>query len=272
MISNLNLGNSVSEAELKNSVTVSSVKETEIIKITVTTKIPVNSSKIANEIAKVFAEKVKEIYSIENVQVVDEAETPTTPSNINHRKDIIVFAFIGVVVAAMYVLIANMLDTTVKTAEDVEKQFKVTSILLSIPMYNFRYAKKEVRKDNENKKRINSRKNPKSPISEVFRTLRTNIQFMDTSKKMKTLLLTSTLPGEGKSWVSSNLAVTFAQAGKKVILIDADMRKGRQYTIFGVSPRPGLSNYLSEIDIERPEINEDLSNVLTKNRNREFIC
>ena len=81
---------------------------------------------------------------------------------------------------------------------------------------------------------------PKSPISEVFRTLRTNIQFMNTKGKLKSILITSTLPGEGKSWVSSNLAVTFAQAGKKVILIDADMRKGRVYSIFGASPRPGL--------------------------------
>ncbi len=113
------------------------------------------------------------------------------------------------------------------------------------------------------RKELIAQRDPKSPISEIFRTLRTNIQFMDTSKKMKTLLLTSTFPGEGKSWVSSNLAVTFAQAGKKVILIDADMRKGRQYTIFGVSPRPGLSNYLSEIDIERPE-ETDISMYLQK--------
>ena len=113
------------------------------------------------------------------------------------------------------------------------------------------------------RKELIAQRDPKSPISEVFRTLRTNIQFMDTSKKMKILLLTSTFPGEGKSLVSSNLAVTFAQAGKKVILIDADMRKGRQYTIFGVSPRPGLSNYLSEIDIERPE-ETDISMYLQK--------
>ena len=96
-------------------------------------------------------------------------------------------------------------------------------------------------------------KDPKSPISEIFRTLRTNIQFMNTSKKMKTLLITSTFPSEGKSWVASNLAVTFAQAGKKVVLIDADMRKGRQYAIFGVSPKPGLSNYLSGIDLDEEE-------------------
>ena len=100
------------------------------------------------------------------------------------------------------------------------------------------------------KKEVIAHKDPKSPISEVFRTLRTNIQFMSNSKKMKTLLVTSTFPGEGKSWVTSNLAVTFAQAGKRVILIDADMRKGRQYAIFGVSPRPGLSNLLAEYDID----------------------
>ena len=99
---------------------------------------------------------------------------------------------------------------------------------------------------------------PKSPISEVFRTLRTNIQFMNTKGKLKTLLVTSTMPGEGKSWVSSNLAVTFAQAGKKVVLIDADMRKGRQYTIFGASPRPGLSNYLSGVGEDYDEEDEEV--------------
>ena len=91
-------------------------------------------------------------------------------------------------------------------------------------------------------------RNPKSPISETFRTLRTNIQFMNINRKLKSILITSTLPGEGKSWVASNLAITFAQAEKKVILIDADMRKGRQYSIFGISPRPGLANYLAASD------------------------
>ena len=98
------------------------------------------------------------------------------------------------------------------------------------------------------KKELITFRNPKSPISETFRTLRTNIQFMNVNKRLKSILITSTLPGEGKSWVASNLAVTFAQAGKQVILIDADMRKARQYSIFGVSPRPGLANYLAEND------------------------
>lgn len=103
------------------------------------------------------------------------------------------------------------------------------------------------------KKEVIAHKDPKSPISEIFRTLRTNIQFINTNKKTKTLLVTSTLPGEGKSWIASNLAVTFAQTGKKVVLIDADMRKGRQYGIFDVPPTPGLSNYLSQIGITKKE-------------------
>ena len=95
------------------------------------------------------------------------------------------------------------------------------------------------------KKEVIAYTSPKSPISEIFRTLRTNIQFMNVKRKMQVLLVTSTSPSEGKSWISSNLAVTFAQAGKKVIIIDSDMRKGRQFAILGVAPRPGLSDFLS---------------------------
>lgn len=112
------------------------------------------------------------------------------------------------------------------------------------------------------RKELVTQLDPKSPISEVFRTLRTNIQFMNTKGKLKTILVTSTFPGEGKSWVVSNLAATFAQAGKKVIIIDADMRKGRQYTIFGISPIPGLSNYLSGVGTDNEEGDEDLADYI----------
>ena len=111
------------------------------------------------------------------------------------------------------------------------------------------------------RKELIAYKDPKSPISEVFRTLRTNIQFMNTSRKLKVIQITSTFPGEGKSWIASNLAVTFAQAGKKVVLIDADMRKGRQYVIFGAAPKPGLSNYLSGVSEDESET-EDLSHYI----------
>ena len=103
------------------------------------------------------------------------------------------------------------------------------------------------------------KKDPKSPISEVFRTLRTNIQFMNTNKNLKTLLITSTVPGEGKSLIAANLAATFAQANKKVVLIDCDMRKGRQHSIFGATQKPGLSNYLSGVSSEGEEGEKELA-------------
>ena len=105
------------------------------------------------------------------------------------------------------------------------------------------------------KKELIVHRDPKSPVSEMFRTLRTNIQFMNADKQLKTLLITSTLPEEGKSWVAANLAITFAQAGKRVLIVDADMRKGRQFNIFDVSPIPGLSNYLSGVVEEKEKQN-----------------
>ncbi len=92
---------------------------------------------------------------------------------------------------------------------------------------------------------------PKSPISEIFRTLRTNIQYMKRGDKAQSILLTSTVQGEGKSFIASNLAVTFAQAGKNTIIVDADMRRPRQHKKFQTQMYPGLSNYLSGVDLDR---------------------
>ena len=130
-----NLGINVDEANLRQNVSVSSVKDTELIEITVSNENAGYSAKIANEIAKVFTNKVGEIYNINNVHVVDEAEVSSSPSNVNHVKDIVIFAFIGAVIAIMYVLIANMLDTTVKTQQDIEKLTKCP-VLASIPIYD----------------------------------------------------------------------------------------------------------------------------------------
>ena len=100
---------------------------------------------------------------------------------------------------------------------------------------------------------------PKSPEAEMFRNLRTNIQFMNADSKKKVMLVTSTVPGEGKSYVSANLAVAFAQLDKRVLIIDADMRKGRQHNMFNLKSRPGISNYLSGVTDE--EFFKDKDNI-----------
>lgn len=87
---------------------------------------------------------------------------------------------------------------------------------------------------------------PKAIISETIRTLRTNLQFTAVDKDLKSILITSSMPGEGKSFIAANLAVAFAQSGKKTLLVDCDIRKGRQHYIFGTHNHKGLSNLLLE--------------------------
>lgn len=135
VISNMSIDN-LTEESLKKSVTVTAVEDTELIKITVRNSNPKDAALIANEIAKVFTEQVTSIYNISNIHVVDQAEVSEGPYNINHAKDLILFAFAGIVIASVYVLIANMLDTTVKTAEDVEKNTGLL-VLAQIPEYDF---------------------------------------------------------------------------------------------------------------------------------------
>lgn len=87
-------------------------------------------------------------------------------------------------------------------------------------------------------------KNPKSPVAEAFRTLRTNIQFSNIDKDIKTIIVTSAIPREGKSTVISNLASTMAQADKKVLIVDCDFRKPVLHKRFKISNLQGLTNIL----------------------------
>lgn len=91
---------------------------------------------------------------------------------------------------------------------------------------------------------------PKSNISEDIRTIRTNLQFTSSDNDAKVLLVTSSVPGEGKSFISSNLAAAFALTGESTLLIDSDLRLGRIHKIFGVSNKKGLSNLLVEKEID----------------------
>lgn len=88
--------------------------------------------------------------------------------------------------------------------------------------------------------------NPKSPVSEAYRSLRTNIQFSSVDSDLKTIMVTSASPGEGKSTTTSNLATTYAQAENRVLLIDADLRKPTAHHTFHCSNRLGLTNVLTK--------------------------
>lgn len=133
VISNLKIDKTV--ADLENNIKVTAQDDTEIIQIAVVDQDPEMARKIANEVANVFINKIaKEYYNMDNVYVVDEAKASEEPYNINHIKDLIIFAGIGFVISCVYVLIANMLDTTVKSKEDIEKKLGLT-VLTEMPIY-----------------------------------------------------------------------------------------------------------------------------------------
>lgn len=91
---------------------------------------------------------------------------------------------------------------------------------------------------------------PKSGVSEAIKTVRTNLQFSSIDEKVQSILITSSISGEGKSFISANLAVAFAQAENKVLVVDCDMRRGRQHKIFNVENEKGLSNLLID-DVQK---------------------
>ena len=139
VINNLQINKTVEE--LQKNIQVSAKKDTEIIEISVTDADNEMARRIANEAAQVFITQIaQEYYNMDNVYVVDEAIAESAPYNINHTKDLVIFVAAGFVIACIYVLIANMLDTTVKSKEDIEKKLGLT-VLTSIPMCDFKKAK-----------------------------------------------------------------------------------------------------------------------------------
>ena len=234
-IQNLNLDIPVSK--LEKNVEAKQIDNTQFLKISVKNESPERAKNIANELAEVFTEQIKEIYNLQNISIVDKAETEENPCNINHMKDMIIFGFAGIVLSIIIVMIIYMFDDTVKDQKDIEKNIKLR-IIGTLPV------------DRE-KTELIVENNPKSPIVESIKTIRTNILY---STRKNSILVTSCKEKEGKSWVINNVAVTFAQTGKRVILVDANLRQeNNKNEIFNIEKCEGLSDFIREISEDQME-------------------
>lgn len=139
--------------------------------------------------------------------------------------------FFGVAVA----MVVDQLDNTIKSSKDVEKLFDLP-VIGQVPLQEFIQKKGE---------QLVVRMKPKSAAAESYRTIRTNIQYFNIDENLKTIMITSGSPQEGKSLISANIAMAFAQANKKVALISCDLRRPSLHKIFHISNDNGLSNYLA---------------------------
>lgn len=222
--------------ELSENVSVEAYENTEMLKISVTNQDPELAASIANSIAQVFSGEIAKIYQINNISVVDVAVTPEEVSNNTLKRDLLIALFIGIFGTIGVVFVVYYFDDTVKLTDDLEEEIGMPVVA--------KVFKSDIGSKNNRKVELLAQKYPKSVVSESIKTLRTNLQFSSVDEDIKTILITSSIPGEGKSFISANLAISFAQTDKRVLIVDCDMRKGRQHRIFKLSNSKGLSNLL----------------------------
>ena len=344
--------------QLVKKVTVASLKDTEIISISVVDLNKNHSYSLANKIADTFTDEIGQIYNDKSVNVLDRAVEPQKPYNVDIVKQEAIYAAAGIVLATAVIFLMFYFDRTIKTTEQIEQLFKLpiygkvrkletekqkqqrkkraekaakleAKQAAKLEKEQQKEAKKaeklaaklekqektsneelgvdyqdgeeagaeemqsaqkseaevkpvveikavgrkiiaeekalqeklaaeaeveadELETDEFNEEMLDEdselvlRDNPKSKVSEDFRTIRTSLYFSLNKKGSNAVLISSSTPNEGKSFIASNLAVAFAKTKKKVLLIDCDMRLGRQHEIFGLSNKEGLSNLLAE--------------------------
>ena len=187
-----------------------------------------------------------------NIRIVETPFGSNTP--ISPRKKIVLLAalLIGLVLPFAFFYIRNLLNMSIRGRKDIEKY-------TSIPVLGEIPHRKDGFKDNE----IIVGEQKTDPINEAFRLLRFSLGFIN--KDARVIMFTSTIPGEGKTFVSRNFAVTLGMTGKKVIIIDADIRKRTQSRLAGNIHKEGLTSYLRGTDDlnrlivkEHPEYNVDM--------------
>lgn len=220
--------------------------------------------------------RITEVGQLGQVRIIDPARAPKIPIRPKTKLNLMLGALIGLGFGLALTFLMEYIDNTVRAIEDIEK-IGIT-VLGSIPVITQAEAAKRLKLatpgmngrngavDTEEARlmaaRLITHFAPKSPISEAYRTFRTNLQYTKLDRDLKALLVTSPGPGEGKSTSVSNLAITMAQMGSRVLLIDSDLRRPVLHSIFKIDRRVGLSNVLvGRATIEEAVQSTDIENL-----------
>ena len=167
-----------------------------------------------------------------NIRVVDAAETPRRPTTPNTTNNLLLALFGGATLAIGLAFFFEYLDSRIKSPDEIKQHLGLPFLGMVPALFD---------KGIENPLINNG---VPADFSESFRAIRTNVLFSSADEGSRSIVVTSTGPSEGKTIVSTNLAVALAQSGQRVLLIDADMRKPRVHSVFGSPQEPGLSNLL----------------------------
>lgn len=190
--------------------------------------------------------RIAEAGQIGLVRIVDRATPPERPISPKKKMNLILGFFLGLGLGLGIVFTMEYVDTSLKTVEEVER--RGVPVLGSVPLISPKNLTHSLNGNNGEAKQIKSRLithfEPKSPISEAYRTFRTNVQYTKVDNPVKTIVITSAGPGEGKSTTAANLAIAFAQMGVKTLIVDTDLRRPVQHGIFGVQRGEGFTNVL----------------------------
>ena len=213
--------------------------------------------------------RIAEAGKTANVRIIDKAKPPSAPIKPNKRLNIILGIFMGLGLGIGISFLIEFLDDSLKTVEDVEKLG--LTVLGTIPTIDLEEMAKRMHRDGRNitnidKARFDSRLitrfSPKSPISEAYRSLRTNIQFARPDKPARTVLITSSATKEGKSTTTANLAITLAQSGSRTLIIDGDLRRPTLHNYMQLDRKMGLTNLITqEISFEQSVKPTDVPNL-----------
>lgn len=245
--------------KINNLLTGSAINETEAFYISATSEDRQMAADIVNEIIDAAPAEIIRVVKAASVELIEEAKVPDIDDyNWPISRNAFIGFAMGFILSCGYILLANSMDTTVYGRNEILNNFKIPVIGL-IPPQNVNTATKK-KKDKGDGKEINTHVQPfilnkdtSFAVSEAYRMARTNIFYLPTKGSCKKIVITSAVASEGKSTCAINIAKTLAQAGKKVVLIDADMRRPRIARYLSIDKEEGLSEYLAGIS-QRAEI------------------